>query len=308
MAKRSLLAALVVLVVLPATAAAAQFAGGSVGAPPTKVNRGIYEQIWFKSPPRLPGKMDVAIEVDNVRCNAPAFGAPANAPVSTGIRDAKDVKVARDGTFSTTIALEDTNVDTGERSRGRARLKGRLRGASARGKVSGFISVTDANGAKTARCELAPTRWFADTGRRVSRERPARPDGRRYFGVNETRDSFLRTRYPAIVNLDRARKQGGMTVRYNAPCEEGVGFPRFETADYSPVFRVKKGTFTVRETYDNGNPAGPGFGARIRTRYGGAFVKGGVSGTFRIRVTAFQDGAKTGHCDTGIVKWRALSP
>lgn len=179
--------------------------------------------------------------------------------------------------------------------------------AKATGTISASIDVTHANGAPKTRCKLSRTRWFAASAPRVSRKRLKKPDGRRYFGVNGTRSASDKTRFPVIVHLTRSRKRGAIVVSYNARCGDPKE-PVFEGADYSPIFKVRKGKFTSSETYDSGNPAGPGFAARITTRYAGAFVKRGVRGTLRIRTTLFQDGKKIDSCDTGTVKWRALRP
>lgn len=293
------------LSVLPASAAAAELGGGAVFGPPTTTNRGVSDQIWFKTPRSRPGRMRVAIEVDNLRCSAPAFGRPANSLITTGVSRFKGVRVARDGTFSAKLALDQNNTATGERSKGSATLKGRLRGASASGTISSSITVTRANGTFEAKCKLSPTRWFAESTMRAGGKRLAKPDGRSYFGVNGTRAVTDKTRFPVIVNLNRARKRGGIVLAYHARCTKGPE-PFFEGADYSPVFSVKSGKFTVGQTFNSGNPAGPGFAARITTRYTGAFLPGAAKGTLRVRATLFQDGKEIDRCDTGTVKWTAL--
>ena len=294
------------LVVVPANAGAAQFGGAAIVGPPGATNRGVFEQIWFKTPRSLPGRMNVGMEVDNLRCEDPAFGGPANVPVTTGVNRFKDVRVARDGSFSATFELDQT-APTGEKSKGRSTLKGTLRGGQATGTISAFINVTDENGNRKTRCELARTRWTASSAR-VGRKRVERPEGRRYFGVNDTRSSTSNTRLSAIVNLNRARKKGAIVVEFNARCTEDPENPFFGGADYSPIFRIEDGKFTKRETYTFGEPSGAGFAGRISTRYGGAFVRDGVKGTMRIRVTLFQDGQEIDRCDTGRVKWRAAMP
>src|SRR5688572_11152307 len=290
-----------VLVVVPANAMAAQLGGGAVKGPPSSVSRGVWEQVWFKTPRSLPGRMEVLMEVDNLRCEDPAFGAPANAPVTTGVNRFENVKVARDGSFSATFVLDQT-APTGEKSKGRSALKGKVNGGEATGTIKASIEVTDENGAPKTTCTLKRTRWFASSAA-VSRQRVERPDGRHYYGVNGTRSAG--TRLNAVVNLNRRRTKGAIVVGFNARCEQDPNNPIYGSADYSPIFRVKDGKFTQTETYDLGDPAGPGFAARITTRYVGAFVEGGVKGTLRIRATLFQDGQEIDRCDTGTVKWRA---
>lgn len=308
MVRRSLLGCLVLLAALPASATGAELGGGAIFGPPTAVDRGVGEEIFFKAPRSLPGRMNVAIDVDNLRCAEPAFGVPANTPVTNGINRFPRVRVARDGTFSASAVIDETNAEGG-RNRGRSTLKGTLRGASASGTISAFIKVTDASGAPQTRCELAPKRWFAKSATRVSRERVRRPDGRRYFGVNNgIRSETTKSRLPAIVNLTRSRRRGAIVMNYNARCTQDPSQPIFGSADFSPIFRVRAGKFAVGETYNSGDPAGPGFAARITTRYTGAFVRRGVKGTFRIRATLFQDGTEIDRCDTGRVRWRALRP
>ena len=292
-----------VLVVVPANAMAAQLGGGAIKGPPTDtVSRGVWEQIWFKTPRSLPGRTDISMEVDNLRCDDPAFGAPANAPVTTSVNRFENVKIARDGSFSATFVLDQT-APTGEKSKGRSILKGKLHGGEATGTIKASIDVTDENGNPKTTCTLKRTRWFASSGA-AGRERVAKPDGRHYYGVNGTRSS-TGTRLSAVVNLNRRRTKGAIVVGYNARCEQDPNNPFFGGADYSPPFRVKDGKFTQTETYDSGDPAGAGFATRISTRYVGRFVEGGVKGTLRIQATLYQDGQEIDRCDTGKVKWRA---
>jgi hypothetical protein len=296
---------LAALAAIPGNASAAQFGGGAIVGPPAgDSGRGVVEQVWFKTPRSLPGRMNVSMEVDNLRCEDPAFGAPAGAPVTTGVNRFEKVKVARDGSFSATLVLDQT-APTGERSKGRSTLKGKVSGRRAKGTISSFLNVSDENGNRKTRCELARTRWVASAAR-VSRKRVTRPDGRRYFGVNDTRSSG--TRLNAVVNLNRARKKGAIVIGYNARCTEDPENPIFGGADYSPVFRIRDGKFSSAETYSFGDPDGAGFAGRINARYTGAFVQGGVKGRLRIRVTLFQDGQEIDRCDTGKVKWRASQP
>ena len=215
----------------------------------------------------------------------------------------EDVRVARDGSFSATFVLDQT-APTGEKSKGRSTLKGKLNGDHASGTIKAFIDVTDENGNPKTRCELPRTRWFASTGR-ASRERVTQPDGRRYFGVNDTRSDPSNTRLNAVVNLNRARTKGAIVIGYNSRCQEDPNNPIFGGVDYSPIFRIEDGKFSMDETYSFGEPAGSGFAGRITTRYDGAFVRDGVKGTLRIRATLFQDGQEIDRCDTGKVKWRS---
>jgi hypothetical protein len=295
--------AIVVFALLAAPANAAQLGGAAIVGSPGSVNRGVFEQIWFKTPRTLPGRMDVSMEVDNLRCADPAFGAPANAPITTGVNRFEDVKVARDGTFSATFVLDQT-APTGEKSNGRSILKGTLGNGEASGTIKASIDVTDENGNPKTTCKLKRTRWFASTAD-VSRERVERPDARRFYGWNGTRSDG--TRLNAIVNLNRARKKGAIVIGYNARCTEDPNNPLFGGADYSPVFKIKNGEFTQSETYDLGDPSGAGFAARITTHYDGAFVEDGVKGKLRVRATLFQDGQEIDRCDTGKVKWRAAA-
>jgi len=290
------------LVAIPANANAAQMGGGAVVGPPGGANRGVFEQIWFKTPRSLPGRMDVEMEVDNLRCDDPAFGAPANAPVTTGVNSFEDVRVARDGSFSATFVLDQT-APTGEKSTGRSTLKGKLDGKRASGTIRAVIDVTDESGNPKTKCVLERTRWVASS-ERVTGERVQKPEARRYFGVNGTRASS-RTRLNTVVNVNRARTKGAIVIGYNARCQEDPENPFFGAADYSPIFRIEDGKFSMKETYSFGEPSGAGFAGRITTRYAGAFAEGGVKGTLRIRATLFQDGQEIDRCDTGKVKWRA---
>jgi hypothetical protein len=287
---------LAALAAVPANAVAAQMGGGAIVGGPGAANRGVFEQIWFKTPRSLPGRMDVEMEVDNLRCDDPAFGAPANAPVTTGVNSFENVRVARDGSFSATFVLDQT-APTGELSKGRSTLKGKLKGKHASGTISASIDVTDENGNPITKCKLARTRWFASS-ERVSGERLTKPDARRYFGVNGTRASS-RTRLNTVVNLNRARKKGAIVIGYNARCTEDPENPFFGGADYSPIFRIEDGKFSMEETYSFGDPSGAGFAGRLTTRYAGAFAEDGVKGTLRIRATLFQDGQEIDRCDTG---------
>jgi hypothetical protein len=291
------------LVAVPANAVAAQMGGGAAVGPPSATNRGVFEQIWFKTPRSRPGRMDVGMEVDNLRCDAPAFGAPANAPVTTGVNSFENVQVKRDGSFSATFVLDQT-APTGEKSKGRSTLKGKIEDGHASGTIKAFIDVTDENGNAKTRCELDRTRWFASS-ERANGDRVAKPDARRYYGVNGTRASSG-TRLNTVVNLNRARKKGAVVIGYNARCTEDPNNPFFGGADYSPVFSIEDGKFSVNETYSFGDPSGAGFAGRITTRYSGAFTEGGVKGKLRIRATLFQDGQEIDRCDTGKVKWWAV--
>lgn len=295
-------ALLAALVAVPARADAAQLGGAAILGPPKSFNRGVFEQIWFKTPRSVPGRMDVGMEVDNLRCPDPAFGAPANAPISTGVSVFRDVKVARDGSFSAKFVLDQT-APTGEKSKGRSTLKGKLTEGGATGTIKAFIDVTDENGTPKTRCELDRTRWFASSSR-VSGDSVTQPEGRRYIGVNNTRAIRSKTRLPAIVNLNRARTKGAIVIGYNAPCEKDPNNP-FGAPDYSPIFRVQDGEFKRSETYTFGDPSGAGFAGRITTRYAGAFVSGGVKGSLRVRATLYQDGQEIDRCDTGTVGWHA---
>lgn len=296
-------ALLIALVAVPADAGAAQLGGGAILGPPSSFNRGVFEQVWFKAPRSLPGRMDVGMEVDNLRCPDPAFGAPANAPITTGPNLFENVKVARDGSFSATFVLDQT-APTGEKSKGRSTLKGKLTGGRATGTIKAFIDVTDENGNPKTRCELERTRWSASSAR-VSGDRVTQPDARRYIGVNGTRALGAKTRLPAIINLNRARTRGAIVIGYNARCERDPNNPVFGGPDYSPIFRVKDGEFTKSETYTFGDPSGAGFAGRITTHYAGAFVLSGVKGTLRVQATLYQDGQEIDRCDTGKVGWHA---
>jgi hypothetical protein len=297
------LLAVAVVAAVPASAVAAQMGGGAVVGPPSATNRGVFEQIWFKTPRALPGRMEVGMEVDNLRCEDAAFGVPANTPVTTGVNTFEDVRVKRDGSFSATFVLDQT-APTGETSKGRSTLKGKVNGQHARGTIKAFIDVTDEAGNAKTRCELPRTRWFASS-ERVAGERVEKPDARRYFGVNGTR-AGSGTRLNTVVNLNRARTKGAIVIGYNARCQEDPNNPFFGAADYSPIFTIEDGKFSMRETYTFGEPSGAGFAGRITTRYSGAFAEGGVKGTLRVRATLFQDGQEIDRCDTGKVKWRAV--
>jgi hypothetical protein len=170
-----------------------------------------------------------------------------------------------------------------------ASISGKLRPGRASGRLSADVTILDkATEAEQDTCRTGTVKWSA-----------SRAPGRVYGGKT-TQDE------PIVVRLDRRRKQvRDVLVGWeSASCTPPDAFIRFGDALGGFPLRAKRFGDIWDESYDTAGGGEIAYGYAL----GGKLARRSARGTLRVKV-AERDaaGAETLNCDTGPVRWRAMT-
>jgi hypothetical protein len=165
-------------------------------------------------------------------------------------------------------------------------VTGRLRPASARGRLRATVSILDtATGTEVATCETGDVTWSASRGA-----------GRIYGGKTSQGE-------PVVVRLDRKRKRvANLLVGWEtSTCQPPDRYMRF--GERFTGFTVRGRRFG--DTFDSSFPTDDGGHVAFAYDVAGSVSRRSVKGTLKITVNGTDaSGASTIACDSGAVDWR----
>jgi hypothetical protein len=276
---RPVLGALLIVLVWPAAAQAADYGGGMA---PESFSRSRTQLILVGVRTTPAGRVRVDLHV-SARCG---FGAVRH---STGLNP--------DGTFAfdvrTRHRLRDNRFVI---QRARLTISGQVAGAAASGVASARL-VQRRGGRVVARCRSGPRPWTARAAGAEATPAGPQPNGA-YYGLTSQRKRV----FPFVLRVSpNARRVRIAAFEYRMRCTDGP----FEFENLTPSGPVAAdGSFRLRERFTVSWKEGR---ERYRARVDGRFTPSGVSGTLSLRsVLRSPSGRVLERCRTGRVRFAAL--